>query len=103
WGRPAPGTPSGVEAAAPEDLRAFFREHYQPRGAILAVAGALDWPVVRDAVGRLFGDWPARPEPALATGPAGPRRGHIIKETQQIQVALAFPCITVDDPDYYLA
>src|SRR5204863_5556457 len=61
------------------------------------------WPALRDAVGRLFGDWPKRPEPGLIVRPAGPSRDHILKETQQIQIALAYPTVTVTHPDYYLA
>lgn len=103
WGRPSPGTPEGVQASTPDDLRAFFQSAYRPNGSILAVAGAIDWPALRDAVGQLFGDWPKRPEPALNVRPAGPNRDHILKETQQIQIALAYPTVTVTHPDYYLA
>lgn len=103
WGRPAPGTPEGVAALAPDDLRAFFAQTYRPNGAILGVAGAVDWPALRDAVGRLFGDWRRRPEPAVAEHPTGPRRDHLVRETQQIQIALAYPAATVASPDYYRA
>jgi predicted Zn-dependent peptidase len=103
WGRPAPGTPEGVQAATPDEIRAFYRSGYRPNGAILAVAGAIDWEALRDAVGRLFGDWPAQPEPPVRLRPAGPRRDHIAKETNQTQIALAYPTVTVDHPDYYLA
>lgn len=103
WGRPAPGTPEGVAAITDDDLRAFFRETYRPNGTILAVAGALEWPAVRDTVGRLFGDWPRRPEPAVSVRAGGPRRDHILKETQQIQIALAYPTVTAAHPDFYRA
>jgi len=103
WGRPAPGTPEGVRRATPDALRSFFRAHYRPNGAILAVAGAIDWPALRDAVARLFGDWEPRPDPPLTVRPVGPGRDHILKETQQTQIALAYPTVTVDSPDYYQA
>lgn len=103
WGRPAPGTPEGVEAVTPDDLRRFFDVAYRPNGAILAVAGALDWAPLRDAVGRLLADWPTRPEPPVTLHQAGPRRDHILKDTQQIQIALAYPTAVVSHPDYYLA
>ena len=35
--------------------------------------------------------------------PGGPRRDHILRETQQIQIALAYPAATVASPDYYRA
>ena len=104
WGRPAPGTPEGVEAATAEDLRAFHRRAYRPNGAILGVAGAIDWPALRDAVGRLFGDWPpaARAGRRRAARP-GPAASTSAKETQQTQIALAYPTATVASPDYYPA
>ena len=65
WGRPSPGTTEGVAALTPEDLRRVpGRRSYRPNGAILGVAGAIDWPRLRDAVGRLFGDWTATARPA---------------------------------------
>jgi predicted Zn-dependent peptidase len=103
WGRPAPGTPEGVAALAPDDLRQFHQAHYQPNGAILGVAGAIDWPTLRDAVGRLFGDWKPRPAPSVQETATGPRRDHLLRETQQIQIALAYPTATVASPDYYRA
>jgi predicted Zn-dependent peptidase len=103
WGRPSPGTPEGVAAVSAEEIRGFYRAAYRPNGSILAVAGAIDWPALRDAVDRLFGDWPAGPEPPVSVRPAGPGRDHIAKDTQQIQIALAYPTATVTSPDYYLA
>ena len=67
------------------------------------MAGAVDWPALRDAVGRLFGDWEPRPEPAVVERPAGPARDHVMRDTQQIQIALAYPSATVASPDYYRA
>ncbi len=103
WGRPSPGTTEGVSSLTPEDLRRFLERSYRPNGAILGVAGAIDWPMLRDAVGRLFGDWQAQPAPAVVEQPAGPDRDHIVRETQQIQIALAYPTATVSSPDYYRA
>jgi predicted Zn-dependent peptidase len=103
WGRPAPGTTEGVEAVTPDELRVFHGAAYRPNGSILAVAGAIDWPVLRDAVGRLFSDWPTQPEPTIQVRTTGPNRDHLLKETKQIQIALAYPTVTLSQPDYYLA
>ena len=103
WGRPSPGTTEGVTSLSPDELRQFFKKTYRPNGAILGVAGAIDWPQLRDTVGRLLGDWPAQPELRVAEKPGGPRRDHILRETQQIQIAMAYPAATVDSPDYYRA
>lgn len=103
WGRSAPGSIEGIEAAGPDDLRAFFRTHYHAAGAILAVAGAIDWDPLRETVERLFGDWEPGLAPALAPGPTGPRRAHIEKDTQQIQIALAYRSVPFGHDDYYPA
>jgi predicted Zn-dependent peptidase len=103
WGRPAVGTIEGVQSATPDDLRAFHEAAYRPNGAILAVAGAIDWDELREAVGELLGDWKPKPDPQVLIRPAGPKRDHIAKETQQTQIALAYPSVTIHHRDYYLA
>jgi len=103
WGRPSPGTTEGVTSLSPGELRDFLKKTYRPNGAILGVAGAIDWPRLRDTVGRIFGDWLPRPELRVGAKPGGPRRDHILRETQQIQIAMAYPAATVDSPDYYRA
>lgn len=103
WGRPAIGSADGIRSATPDSLRAFHQRLYRPNGALLGVAGAIDWPQLRDEVGRLFGDWAPQDDPAIVEGPRGPSRDHIVKDTQQIQIALAYPSVTVDHPDYYRA
>jgi predicted Zn-dependent peptidase len=103
WGRPAPGTPESVAALSSDDLRRFHDQAYRPNGAILGVAGAIDWPRLRDAVAALFGNWSPRPSPHVQERASGPSRDHILRETQQIQIALAYPSATVASPDYYRA
>ena len=103
WGRPSPGTTEGVSALTPEDLREFLAASYRPNGAILGVAGAIDWPRLRDSVGEFFDAWKPQPAPLVVERPAGPPRDHIVRETQQIQIALAYPAATVASPDYYRA
>ncbi len=102
-GRPLPGNTEGVTGLTPDDLRRFWEATYRPNGAILGVAGAIDWPRLRDTVDRLFGEWKPRPEPRIHLRPVGPLRDHIVRETQQIQIAFARPAANVDSPEYYSA
>ena len=50
-----------------------------------------------------FRGWKAQPVPEVVETPGGPHRDHIVRETQQIQIALAYPAATVASPDYYRA
>ena len=103
WGRPAIGTPEGVSAVTPQALRAFHDKTFRPNGSILAVAGAIDWASLLEAVGRHFGDWEPKPAIEIAPRETGPHRDQLVKETQQTQIALAYPSVTITHPDYYLA
>ncbi len=100
WGRSAIGTLEGVQATTSDDLQAHH-QRLSPQGAILGVAGAIDWEQLRSEVKELFEDWnePKLVEPKET--PTGPPRDHITQETQQTQIALAFPSVTVEDPAYY--
>lgn len=103
WGRSSIGSIEGVTATTPDDLRALYRRTYRPDHAILGVAGAFDWKTLRAEVDRLFGDWEPGDSPTLTERPGGPSRDHIPQETQQTQIALAFPTVPVAHADYYRA
>ena len=97
------GTLEGVQAVTPDSLRDHYQRHFRPTGAILSVAGNIDWPRLKDQVGRLFADWSgSAPKPVLP-GTHTPTSGHLLKETQQTQVSLAFPSAPFTDPDFYAA
>lgn len=97
------GTADGVKAVTAESIRGQFDSRFRANGAILSVAGAVDWPRLKEQVERLFGDWPGGAVPAAAPGQFAPQSGHIGKDTQQTQIALAFPSAAFDHPDYYAA
>ncbi len=103
WGRPSQGTEAGLEALTLADVERHHQTHYQPRGAILGVAGRIEWSSLLDEVGRLYGDW--QPQDALppAEGPRGERRAHLHHEANQTQIAISYPSVAYRDPDYFQA
>jgi predicted Zn-dependent peptidase len=95
------GVAADIEALTVENIRGHFEKFFRPQGAILSVAGYLDWEPLRDQVGRLFGDW--KGAGATAVHPNGTPAGsaHLSKETTQTQIALAYPSVPIGHPQYY--
>jgi predicted Zn-dependent peptidase len=97
------GTEAGLTALTPALVKDHYRKRFRANGAILSVAGAIDWPALKGQVERLFGDWPGGADPEPPADGHVPRSEHLPKDTQQTQVALAFPSAAFTDPDYYAA
>lgn len=100
-GRNSLGDEAGLMAIQPADVRGFYQRRYQPRGAILSVAGKFDWDVVKAHVETLFSDWqPHETEPGEPiVGAAGYE--HIDHPSQQTHLGIAFPAVQYGDPEYY--
>jgi len=97
------GTAEGVSALTIDDIKDRHKRLFRPGGAILSVAGNVEWAPLRDQVERLFGAWegdaPAPPTP----GRRGEKRAHVAKDLAQTQIAAAYASVPVGDPDYYAA
>ncbi|MCE9556658.1 MAG: insulinase family protein [Planctomycetes bacterium] len=103
WGRPSQGSVPGLEAAKIADVKTHYQRYFRPEGAVLGVAGKVDWDELRDTVGELLGSWEraALPEPAEAGSQVQQR--HITHESAQTQVGIAWPCTPYSDPEYFQA
>ncbi len=100
-GRSPYGTEPGLAALTPEALRADAVRRIGPRGAILALAGGADWDAVLAAVERAFAGWSgdSLPLPEARLRPAD--RHHVMADSAQTQIGLAFPAPAPADPDVY--
>ena len=103
WGRPTVGLRPVLESATHPELAAHWVQVYRPNGAILGVAGDIDWRQLQEAIDRLFGDWPAIGTLQLDAGPRGPKTDHINQETTQTQIGIAYDTVAYRDPDYFNA
>jgi zinc protease len=57
YGRPEDGYPETVQAIQVDDLAAFHRQHYGPRGMVIVVVGAVSPQQVMDEVNKTLGMW----------------------------------------------
>ncbi len=103
WGRPSEGEMEGLETISINEVQDFHRRYYRPNGAILGVAGKIDWPRIRDLVGDLLGDWPGSIPPEPMTVAAGAKIEHLAHESNQTQIGIAFESVPFRHPDYFQA
>ena len=102
-GRDRRGTLAGVDSITEMDLRNYHSRYFQPDGAVLAVAGDIEWKCLKDEVERLFGDWPRNAREPLVVGTQRLGSGQIEKDIEQTQLALAYPSVPFADPEIYNA
>ena len=55
-GRHCEGSMESVASISMNDVKSFYDSHYRPNGLIVAVAGNIEWPRLKDEIGELFGD-----------------------------------------------
>ena len=101
FGRSSQGTLESLERIKLADIRHHVEATFVPTGAILSVAGKIDWPSLQDHVAQLFGDWSARPLPALTVQPPTAGYEHIEQDSSQTHIGLAYDSVPFAHPDYY--
>ena len=97
------GTVEGLEAVTIDAVRNHYARRFGPHGTILAVAGNVEFDALREQVGRLFADWQGEPVKPIQLGSEPTTNSHLTKELEQTQIAVAYPSVSVGDPDYYQA
>ncbi len=103
WGRPSHGDEPGVTAATLADVRRQWQLHFGPNGAILGVAGAIQWNRLRDCVESLFGDWESVDAPSVVEQPHAAGAEHTPFDVNQCHIGIAFPTVPFSDPQYLQA
>jgi len=95
------GREEDLRRATPEAVRRE-RFRYTPQGAVLAVAGGVDWERLVRAVEPLLawrGEALPYPEPRLSQ----PQTLVLSRPTAQVQIGLAYPDVGPEDEDFYAA
>ncbi len=103
WGRSSHGQWQAIEQIGLDQICTHYTQYYQPRGAILGVAGNFDWQRLKDHVASRFGDWAARDVAQPPTGPALTKLAHIPHDSNQTQIGIAFESLPYRHPDYFQA
>jgi predicted Zn-dependent peptidase len=102
YGRNTMGEKEHLEKLTLQLCKVDFVERYHARGAILALAGNIEFDTIRREVERHFGDWCAgHPEPLKLMPPPGNFR-HEEQKSEQTHIGIAYPSIPETHEDYYV-
>ncbi len=108
WFLPAPlgnnpmGKAGDLKKLTLEFSKEDWKERYHAGGAILALAGNIEFKKILDDAAKYFGDLPARKEKAMElTPPPGPYH-HEGQKSEQTHIGIAYPSVPETDADYYL-
>ncbi len=97
------GEAEDIEGLTIDAVKAQYKRLFRPNGAILSVAGNIEWEPLKAQVERLFGQWRRGDDEAVAPAAHAPKSEHLSKDTQQTQIALAYPSVPIGHADYYAA
>lgn len=101
FGRSSLGTAESVTSLKDSDVKRFQAGAYRPNGAILSVAGKIDWPRLKDLVGAQFGGWKKQAEPKIEPKTASPGYTHLPVESVQVHIGVGFEGVSYAHPDYF--
>jgi len=100
-GRPILGSRERVSGFGRDDIATYMSRHYHAGRMVLAAAGKVSHDGIVEQATRVFG---ALGRGAGETAPGAVFAGGDSRETkdlEQVHLALAFPGLAFDDPDYY--
>lgn len=102
-GRDPRGNVEGIEAVRIDDIARYWQQFVRPDETIISIAGNINWPEVRDQIEQWFGDWTAKPVSPPPVQEMLPRSQHLTEDIDQTQIAIAYPSVPMNHPDYYAA
>ena len=100
-GRAILGTEESVSAMTSDKLKSFMAQGYQTSRMVLAAVGNLDHDVLVDMACRAFDCLPKGNGLAITPAQYSGGEERKIKDLEQLHMTLAFPGVSLVDPDYY--
>lgn len=103
FGRNSMGEKPDLQKLSIADARADHSTRYQPHGAILAFAGAVEFDALKRLAEQHFGDWQANPARKFSTVERAASHHFEPAKSEQTHIGIAYPSISETHADYYVA
>lgn len=100
-GRNSMGVKEDLEGLKLSDAVSAHKARFRAGGAILAVAGNVDFEVYKAEVGRLFGEVAGGGNEELKLTPPGGAYRFEVQQSEQTHIGLAYPSVPETHEDYY--
>lgn len=101
YGRSSMGSREHLEKLTLELAKADHAQRYHADGAILALAGNIDFDEIRREVEKHFGDWTGRSTDDIKVMPPPGNFHHEDQQSEQTHIGIAYPSIPETHDDYY--
>jgi predicted Zn-dependent peptidase len=102
FGRNPTGEIKDLKKLTLKDVKADWEKRYQAGGAILSVAGNVDFEPLKEEIEKYFGDMPGHPEKAILPQPSPRKNHHEMQKSEQTHIGIAYPSVLETDPDHYV-
>lgn len=102
YGRNTMGKKEDLEKLTVAASKVDHIDRYQPRGAILALAGNIDFVQIQETVEKLFGDWKPRDTAPMQLMPPPGNVRHEDQQSEQTHIGIAYPSLPETHEDYYI-
>jgi predicted Zn-dependent peptidase len=103
YGRSHMGREETFSITSIDEVKAYFADCYRPGGAILGVAGNIDWRQLRDQVGEMFSAWQQGSPPEITERPPDRQGHHVEQVSSQTHIAVAYDSVPYSHDNYLLA
>lgn len=101
YSRVSYGNVEAIEAITIDDVRSHFQSFYQPQGAILSVAGKIEWKSLCEHVGGLFSDWQGTNASIDETPAPVEAYTHIPHDSSQTHLGVSYASVPYANDDYF--
>lgn len=98
------GTQEGIESITHDHLVQRYKMSFKPQGSVLSLAGRFTRDEVLVLINNYFANWHGTGDNEVPFGSLQPFGSHFVKaDSNQTQIAFAFPAAKFGDDDYYVA
>lgn len=103
WGLPPEGTLDELPRIDQGHVRQNWTNCIRPQDTIIGIAGNVEFEDVKSWIEDLFGDWENPRSCEFEELDGGPPFDHLMQESTQTQIGIAYPAVPYRHPDYYAA